>query len=200
MERGSPQKEPMSDSKTQPQTIAIADLSRPWPLLPLRSAVLFPNVVVPFDIGRPKTIALAKSLAHALATKEPAYVVAFTQKRPNLDEPSEADLQPMGTLARVLGAVRQDDGNYALIVQGIIRVRLSQIVETVPFYQAKVEAVPVADVADAELDALGLSLRESMGELLGRVPQLPRELVGQLAAVTGTGAVADFVAAHVDSP
>ena len=51
------------------QTIAIPDLSRPWPLLPLRSAVLFPNVVVPFDIGRPKTIALAKSLAEALTTK-----------------------------------------------------------------------------------------------------------------------------------
>jgi ATP-dependent Lon protease len=184
----------------QTQTIAIADLSRPWPLLPLRSAVLFPNVVVPFDIGRPKTIALAKSLADALATKEPAYVVAFTQKRPNLDEPTEADLQPTGTLARVLGAVRQDDGNYALIVQGITRVRLAEIVETAPFFKARVEALPAAEAADAELDALGLSLREAMGELLGRIPQLPRELVGQLAAVTGTGAVADFVAAHVDSP
>ena len=180
-------------------TIAIADLSRPWPLLPLRSAVLFPNVVVPFDIGRPKTIALAKSLADALATKEPAYVVAFSQRRPNIDDPGEADLQPIGTLARVLGAVRQDDGNYALIVQGITRVRLGAIVETVPFYQAKMEAIEEAGEGDAELDALGLSLREAMGDLLGRVPQLPRELVGQLAAVIGTGAVADFVAAHVES-
>ena len=53
---------------------------------------------------------------------------------------------------------------------------------------------------DAELDALGLSLREAMGELLGRVPQLPRELVAQLASVTGTGALADFIAGHVDAP
>ncbi len=188
----------MADS-TQ-QTISIADLSRPWPLLPLRSAVLFPNVVVPFDIGRPKTIALAQSIAETLNTKEPAYVVAFTQKRPNIDDPSEADLQPIGTLARVLGAVKQEDGNYALIVQGIARVRLLSLSETAPFYKARVEGVNDAAVSDAELDALGLSLRESMSELLGRVPQLPRELVAQLAAVTGTGAVADFVAGHVDSP
>ena len=181
-------------------TIAIPDLTRPWPLLPLRSAVLFPNVVVPFDIGRPKTIALAKSLAEALSTKEPAYVVAFTQKRPNIDDPAEADLHPIGTLSRVLGAVKQDDGNYALIVQGITRVRLDSIVEAAPFYRAKVEAVASAEETDAELDALGLSLREAMSELLGRVPQLPRELVGQLASVMGTGALADFVAGHVDSP
>jgi ATP-dependent Lon protease len=181
-------------------TIAIPDLSRPWPLLPLRSAVLFPNVVVPFDIGRPKTLALAKSLADALAAKDPAYVVAFTQKRANIDDPSEPDLHPIGTLSRVLGAVKQDDGNYALVVQGITRVRLNAILESAPFYQARVEAVTESGESDAELDALGLSLREQMGELLGRVPQLPRELVGQLAAVMGAGALADFVAGHIDSP
>src|ERR1700733_12474356 len=85
-------KEPMDDHTN---TIAIADLSRPWPLLPLRSAVLFRNVVVPFDSGRPKTCALAQPLPDALAAKEPAYVVAFPQKRPNIDEPAEADLQPI---------------------------------------------------------------------------------------------------------
>ena len=180
-------------------TVAIPDLSRSWPLLPLRSAVLFPNVVVPFDIGRPKTIALARSLSDSLSSKEPSYIVAFSQRRPNIDEPTEADLLPIGTLARVLGAVRQDDGNYALIVQGIARVRLKAVVESSPFYKATVEAVVESSETDAEFDALGLSLREVMGDLLGRVPQLPRELVGQLAAVSGTGAVADFVAAHVES-
>ena len=127
-------------------------------------------------------------------------MVAFSQKRSNVDDPGESDLQPIGTLARVLGAMRQDDGNYAVIVQGIVRVRLAEIVERVPFYSARVEAVAETGEPDAELDALGLSLREAMGELLGRVPQLPRELVAQLASVTGTGALADFIAGHVDAP
>ena len=183
------------------QIISIPDLSRPWPLLPLRSAVLFPNVVVPFDIGRPKTIALSESLAEALTqSKAPAYVVAFTQKKSAVDDPGADDLYPIGTLARVLGAARQSDGNYALVVQGITRVRLVDVVESTPFGRARVEAVAEVVAPDAELDALGMSLREAMGELLGRVPQLPRELTGQLGAVIGTGALADFVAGHVESP
>jgi ATP-dependent Lon protease len=183
------------------QSISIPDLSRPWPLLPLRSAVLFPNVVVPFDIGRAKTLALAESLAEALnAKKEPVYVVAFTQKRSTVDDPGADDLYPIGTLARVLGAVRQSDGNFALVVQGITRVRLSSLVDSSPFYRATVEAVTETEASDAELDALGMSLREAMGELLGRVQQLPRELVGQLASVAGAGALADFVAGHVEAP
>ena len=87
-----------------------------------------------------------------------------------------------------------------LIVQGIARVRLVAIVESAPFYKARVEAAVEVAAQDAELDALGLSLREAMGELLGRVPQLPRELVAQLASVTGTGALADFIAGHVEAP
>src|ERR1700722_13333953 len=99
----------MSD---QTISISIPDLAaRPWPLLPLRSAVLFPNVVVPFDIGRPKTIALAKSLAEALGLDKgaPVHVVAFAQKKADIDDPTVADLHPIGTLARVVGAMRQND-------------------------------------------------------------------------------------------
>jgi ATP-dependent Lon protease len=182
------------------EPISIPDLSRSWPLLPLRSAVLFPNVVVPFDIGRPKTIALARSLEQALAAKEPVFVVAFPQKRAETDDPGEGDLNPIGTLARVVGAVRQNDGNYAVIVQGITRVRLAEVVETAPFLKAKVELVPLPAESDAELDALGMSLRESMTELLGRMPQLPRELASQIGALTQATALVDFIAGHVEAP
>jgi ATP-dependent Lon protease len=183
----------MSESTNQ-----LPDLSRPWPLLPLRSAVLFPGVVVPFDIGRTKTIALAQSLGEAVAAKKDAYIVAFTQKRAETDDPGVDDLMPIGTLGRVVGALRQNDGNYAMVVQGVARVRLRDIVETVPFHRANVELVADDDASDAELDALGMSLREAVGELLKRGPQIPRELAAQLSGGVGTAAVADFVAAHVE--
>jgi ATP-dependent Lon protease len=174
----------MPDSMTQ-----LPDLSRPWPLLPLRSAVLFPGVVVPFDIGRTKTIALAQSLGEAVAAKKDAYIVAFTQKRAETDDPAADELMPIGTLGRVVGALRQNDGNYAMVVQGV---------ETVPFHRATVELVKDDEVSDAELDALGMSLREAVGELLKRGPQIPRELAAQLSNGVSTAAVADFVAAHVE--
>ncbi|HEY2513341.1 MAG TPA: endopeptidase La, partial [Polyangiaceae bacterium] len=121
-------------------------------------------------------------------------------KRANVDDPTADDLYSVGTLARVLGSVRQSDGNYALVVQGITRVRLAEIVRTEPFGQATVVAVEESALSDAETDALAMSLREAMNELLGRVPQLPRELVTQLASVSGAGPLADFVLGHVDAP
>jgi ATP-dependent Lon protease len=177
----------------------LPDLSRPWPLLPLRSAVLFPGVVVPFDIGRPKTIALAQSLGEAVASKKEAYVVAFSQKEAAVEDPTANDLQPIGTLARVVGAVRQNDGNYAMVVQGLARVRLVHLAETEPFHRAKVELVVESTESDAELDALGMSLREAVSELLKRGPQLPRELVAQLTSGVPTSRATDFVAAHVEA-
>src|SRR5438045_9339458 len=126
----------MADQITQP------DLSRRIALLPLRSAVLFPGVVVPFDVGRTKTLALAESLAAAIARKEEVYVVAFTQKRSEDDDPGVEDLHPVGTLARILGAVRQPDGNYAVVAQGVARVRLDAIVASPPYHLARVERAP----------------------------------------------------------
>jgi len=181
-------------------SISLPDLSRAWPVLPLRSAVLFPGVVVPFDIGRPKTIALAQSLSEAVAAKKNPYVVAFVQKRAETDDPSVDDLHPIGTLARVVGAVRQSDGNYALVVQGLARVRLTEVTESEPFHRAKVSLVTEDEASDAELDALGMSLREAVAELVKRGPQLPRELVAQLTPGVSTGALADFVAGYVEAP
>jgi ATP-dependent Lon protease len=182
------------------EQIKHPDLSRALPLLPLRSAVLFPNAVTPFDIGRPKSVALAESVAGALARKEDPYVVAFTQRRSDVDDPSADELHPIGTLARVLGAVRQNDGNYAMIVQGVARVRLASVPQTEPFALALVEAVGAGPAPDAELDALALSLREAMGDLLKRLPQLPRELVAQLSGIATASDLADFVASHVEAP
>jgi len=181
-------------------SVTLPDLSRAWPVLPLRSAVLFPGVVVPFDIGRPKTIALAQSLAEALASKKEAYVVALVQKRPEIDDPTADDLHPVGTLARVVGAVRQNDGNYALVVQGLARVRLKEVTESVPYHQATVELLSEVEGSDAELDALGMSLREAVGELVQRGPQLPRELAAQLSTSLSTSALTDFVAGYVEAP
>ncbi len=180
--------------------VTLPDLSRAWPVLPLRSAVLFPGVVVPFDIGRPKTIALAESLAEAVAKKQDAYVVALVQKRPETDDPSADDLHPIGTLARVVGSIRQTDGNYALVVQGVARVRLKEVTESLPFHRATVEQVAASEASDAELDALGMSLREAVAELVKRGPQLPRELTAQLGSGVSTGALADFVSAYVEAP
>ena len=90
------------------------------PLLPLRDIVLFPGTVVPFDVGRAKTVLLAEHLA----TQEQPLVAVFTQKSAETEDPGESELHDVGTLARVLGAVKGPGGSYSLILEGVVRGRL----------------------------------------------------------------------------
>ena len=141
----------------------IVDYDSSFPLLPLRGSVLLPKATVPYEVGRPKTVALVERV---VADKIP-YVVVFTQREAGVDEPSASDLHDLGTLARVVAVEKQRKGNYAIAVEGVARVRLSSIEQTTPYLRARVEPVePVVTGDDDELQALGLSLREATGKLL----------------------------------
>src|SRR5258708_5247888 len=113
------------------------DFDSTFPLLPLRGGVLFPAASVPYEIGRPKTVALDERVA---ADGLP-YVVVFAQRQADVDEPSSSDLHDLGTLARVVAVEKQRKGTYAIVVEGIARVRLRSIEQTTPYLQARVEVL-----------------------------------------------------------
>jgi ATP-dependent Lon protease len=165
------------------------------PLLPLRSAVLFPGVIVPFELGRPKTIAMAEALA---SKGDAALIVTFAQKDPKHDEPSAEDLYDTGTLARVVGIVKQDAGTYAIVLSGVERVRLSHLERTEPYYEASVSRLDESETKDDEVDALAMSLRDATREVLKLLPQLPREMKAQVESIATPGRLADFIGTHID--
>jgi ATP-dependent Lon protease len=173
---------------------SIPDYGSSFPLLPLRGGVLFPMATVPYEIGRPKTVALVERV---VADSIP-YVAVFAQREAGVDEPSPSDLHDLGTLARVVAVEKQRKGTYAIVVEGIARVRLSSIEQTTPYLQARVELVePAATSDDDELQALGLSLREATGKLLERL-QVPREVAARIAAIQAPGELADVVSMYLD--
>jgi ATP-dependent Lon protease len=166
------------------------------PVLALRNAVLFPGIVVSFDVGRPKSVALAERLAKDKTTR----VAVFTQKDGRLDEPGENDLHPIGVLARIVGAARQNDGTWSVVLEGLERVRLETLARTSPHLAgrvAPVAAVPATE--DSELSALGMSLREATREVLKVLPGLPKEIVERVEAIDAAGRLADFVAGYIDA-
>jgi len=165
------------------------------PLVPLRSAVLFPGVVVPFDVGRPKTVALAE----ALTGKKDALVAVFGQNNAAIEDPGAADLYDVGVVARVVGSIRQEEGRYALVLHGLYRITLAELTQTSPYLEARVTAIEEEAGNDPELEALGMSLRDATKEILRLVPQLPREIASQLQSIEEPGALADFVAGHLDA-
>ena len=166
-----------------------------FPLLPLRGAVVFPGTTVPFEIGRPKTIALVE---HVVAENLP-YVVVFPQRAADTADPGQAELHEHGTLARVLRVDKQRKGTYAVVLEGVARVRLVSLEPPTSFLVARVEQVDVPIVEDDELAALGMSLRDVTRDLIQLLPDIPREIVGRVEAIDSPADLADFIATYIEA-
>ncbi|MEI7892376.1 MAG: endopeptidase La, partial [Myxococcales bacterium] len=181
----------MSEPK-RPTIRALA--SEELPLLPLRNAVLFPGVVIPFDVGRPKTLALAS----ALAAQSGRLIAVFQQKDATTEDPSADQLHTIGTVGRVRSVMRRESG-VSIVVEGLIRARLNSVTETSPFLKALVSRIEITEESDEEGHALFATLRAATEELLKMLPNAGPELVGQARNISAPGLLADFVATYVES-
>jgi ATP-dependent Lon protease len=162
------------------------------PILPLRNSVLFPMSVVPINVGRPRSVRLVEDLLG----RERAVVGVLSQQSPDVDEPTFRDLFSVGTLARVVKVIRLGPSNYSVVLNGLGRFRVKEPQSLEPYMRARVERVPESLSRDVELDALGASLREATREVLGLMPNLPKDTAGILDNVREPGALADLIASN----
>jgi ATP-dependent Lon protease len=166
------------------------------PVLPIRNAVLFPGNVAPFDVGREKSVALVEDVDNF-----PSPVIAiFAQKDPSTDDPGADDLHTVGCAARVLKALKHSSGNYSLILQGIVRIRLDEVTQSGPYLKAKVQRLDEPTTEDDEAEALSMSLRDIAKQVIQLMPELPREAGSLIDSIQAPGALADLVAANLDAP
>ena len=162
------------------------------PILPLRNSVLFPMSVVPINVGRPRSVRLVEDLLG----RERALVGVVSQRSPEVDEPTFKELYTVGTVARVVKVIRLGPNNYSVVLNGLGRFRVKSIASLEPYMRSKIERIPESLVRDVELDALGAGLREATREVLGLMPNLPRDTAGILDNVREPGALADLIASN----
>ncbi len=174
---------------TDPRTSELETL----PILPLRNSVVFPASVVPINVGRSRSVRLVEDL---LGQDRPV-VGIVSQRDADIDEPGFGDLFEVGTVARVVKVIRLGPSNYSVVLHGLSRLKMVQPSGLEPYMRAKVKRIHEDIERDAELDALGTSLRESMREVLTLMPSLPRETSGILDNVRESGALADLVASNL---
>ncbi len=166
------------------------------PVLPIRNAVLFPGAVAPFDVGREKSVALVEDVDNL-----PSPVIAiFAQRDPSTDDPGSDDLHNVGCAARVLKALKHSSGNYSLILQGLVRIRLEGVTQAGPYLKAKIKRIDEAGLEDDEAEALSMSLRDIAKQVIQLMPELPREAGSLIDSIQAPGALADLVAANLDAP
>jgi ATP-dependent Lon protease len=163
------------------------------PILPLRNSVVFPASVVPINVGRARSVRLVEELL----SQERAVVGIVSQKVAEVDEPGFEDLFDVGTVARVVKVIRLGPANYSVVLHGLSRMRMVAPVMLEPYMRAKVERVSEDLERDADLDRLGVQLRDAMRLLLGLIPSLPKETAGILDNVREAGALADLVASNL---
>ena len=148
--------------------------------------------VVPINVGRPRSVRLVEDLLG----RERALVGIVSQKSPELDEPTFKDLYDVGTLARVVKVIRLGQSNYSVVLNGLGRFRIAVPSGLEPYMRARITRISESLSRDVELDALGTSLRESTREVLGLMPNLPKETAGILDNVREPGALADLIASN----
>ena len=161
-------------------------------ILPLRNAVLFPMSVVPINVGRPRSVRVVEDLVG----QERALVGVVTQKSPETVEPAFDDLYQIGTLARVVKVIRLGPGNYSVVLNGLGRFRIVRPLGLEPYMRADVERLRETRVEGDKLAQLGAALREKTRQMLGLLPDLPKETAGILDNVKEPGALADLIASN----
>jgi ATP-dependent Lon protease len=160
-------------------------------ILPLRGTVLLPHAVLPLGAGRSSSIQLIEE-----ALQAGRVVGAVMQRDPRQDAPGLDGLHRVGTVTAIHKAVKQPDGNLRLIVQGLGRFRLLEIVESEPFLRARIEPIEEAAPApDVELEALVRSVRSLFEKVVSLSPGLPDELITVVGSAEPPGTVADLIAA-----
>ena len=119
-----------------PALINKDDIPQVLPILPLRNSVFFPGGVLPLAVGRQKTIALIKD-----AVRDDQLIGVVTQRRAEEEDPGASDLYAMGTVARIVKLLKMGEDNYSLVVQGLARFRVLDLVQETPYLKADRKSV-----------------------------------------------------------
>jgi ATP-dependent Lon protease len=175
----------MSSLQTMPENLEL-------PLLPLRDVVVFPHMVIPLFVGRPKSI---KALESAMESGKSILLVA--QKSAAKDEPSPDDLYRIGCVANILQMLKLPDGTVKVLVEGTQRATVEDIVDIKTLFMAQITTVPAIEQTSHEIEAMRRALIGQFDQYVKLNKKIPPEILTSLSSIEEAGRLADTVAAHL---
>ena len=165
------------------------------PILPLRDVVVYPHMVIPLFVGRDKSM---KALDVAMAADKQILLVAQTS--PETDDPSDADLYRVGTLAQVLQLLKLPDGTVKVLVEGVARFKVADVREDEGALMGRGSVIEsIAGDDEREAEVARRSLLALFEQYLKTNRKLPPELLTTLSGIDDPERFADTVAAHVSA-
>jgi ATP-dependent Lon protease len=162
-------------------------------IVPVRNTVLFPGLVLPITLGRPKSIAAAQQ-----AVREQRQVGILLQRTPDVDDPTAIDMHRMGTIANIVRYITAPDGTNHLVCQGEQRFQIGEYLSGWPFLVARVVQIPEPGVRTPEIEARFVDLKAKTIEAIQLLPQVPADLLAAVQSIEAPPALADLAIAYMD--
>jgi ATP-dependent Lon protease len=174
----------------------LADVPSELAILPLRDTILFPHAILPLAVARESSVALVHE-----AVRERRVIGVVPQRDPSVDEPVESDLYRVGTLTHIHKMFKFPDGSLRLVVQGVHRFRVNQVVQYKPFLKANVEILKdvLRPAQEIEVRALAQNAQGLFQRVVALSPTLSDELQALAANIQDPSRLADFVAGSLQS-
>ncbi len=176
----------MSSESTLP-----ADLSA-LPLLPLRDVVVFPHMVIPLFVGRPKSI---KALDMAMDAGK--HILLVAQKQAAKDDPAAGDLYEIGSIATVLQMLKLPDGTVKVLVEGTQRARVASVEDRGEYLVAEAQPLPGDPGSANEIEAMRRALLAQFDQYVKLNKKIPPEILTSMSGIDDGGRLADAIAAHL---
>ncbi|MBI2753416.1 MAG: endopeptidase La [Betaproteobacteria bacterium] len=175
----------MSDQQTLPPPSQ-------YPLLPLRDVVVFPHMVIPLFVGRPKSI---KAMESAMEAGKSILLVA--QKSAAKDDPGPQDMYQIGCVSSILQMLKLPDGTVKVLVEGGTRARIDQVIDLRTHWVAEASVVAVEPAQPSEVEAMRRALLSAFDQYVKLNKKIPPEILTSLGGIDDAGRLADTVAAHL---
>ncbi len=162
------------------------------PMLPLRDVVVFPQMVIPLFVGRPKSI---KALE--LAMEDGKSVVLLAQKSAADDDPAPSQLYDVGCVASILQLLKLPDGTVKVLVEGMRRVRVGNIEAQDDLFFADATVLDSEGNDDNEVEAMRRALVAQFDQYIKLNKKIPPEILSSISGIEDTGRLCDTIAAHL---
>src|SRR5450759_2254863 len=165
------------------------------PILSLRNTVLFPGVVLPISIGRPKSIQLIKD-----AYRNNKIVGTVAQKDPDIENPEFQDLHSVGTIGQIVKLLEMPDGSTTAIIQGRKRMVLQELISDDPYFIAKVKTVPETkpETLSKDFDAIVGSLKDLSLKIIKINPNISPEASFAIKNIENNTYLINFICSNTD--
>jgi ATP-dependent Lon protease len=180
----------MSNGEKEPLSFEIP---KELPILPVRDIIIYPIMIAPLQVGREKSINLVDN---ALIGDKIIGLVA--QKDSKIEDPNPDDLYNYGTAVQIMRKLKLPGNAIQIFVQGIVRIKIIEYTQRMPFLKAYVEKIPEKEEITTETKAIMQNVLTNFQKIVSLSPYLPNELGIIAMNIESPGRLADFVASNLN--